>query len=143
MIPASNQPPNEDIRNALQILSDVATRPAAKVHGTRATLIAYGELTNVKKLLTHALAQLEAQPDTSASHNADTLAALTRNAEANGDFIRPMGVPSLLTVPLPRGWTAEYRREVKRWELKEGEAHRGLFDTFKAALTEARKLAGL
>lgn len=90
MVSASNQPPNEDIRNALQILADVAARPAFKKSGTRATLIAYGEIVNIRKLLGHALEQLEDQPDASAQHNANEVAAIKR-----GDFMRPMGVPEI------------------------------------------------
>lgn len=30
-------------------------------------------------------------------------------------------------------WTIEYRPEVGKWELKEGTAHRGLFQTIDAA----------
>lgn len=127
-----NETAAEDINNVRQLVALVKERPCINPRGTsinRACAIGYAELTVIERRLKHALeriAEMELQ---------------LAGGRVVKDFPRPMGAAPVLTAnDLPKGWTVEFRG-ASHWELKEGTAHRGLFETEALAVQAALELS--
>jgi hypothetical protein len=42
---------------------------------------------------------------------------------------------------LPNGWTIEWRADIRKWEVMQGSAHRGLYDSEDDARAVVQELA--